>query len=418
VSSSANLDGRTKLRQQDMAGDCTRNGEKAFCGVYFPVTDYLGKPVLLLDQTGLVAGVADYEPFGHVNRVTYVSETPHPGGGSTGYSAVNGAVLGYFTQPVSPLSTILRARYSTVRTSSASDYAVLTDWNSNQQLAYGFGGTNPPQTKASGLSRAQVSDWVQVPADGHLHARFYAQAASTHPGVGLEAYEYRRFQTGTQPAWLPLRFPGQYHDAETDLFQNFNRFYDAQTGRYLEAEPLWSQPRELVKMEIGGSSNAIYGYAGNNPLHFADPDALEVVNGSDREIIVKPDTDSTVTIRDASGSERQLDVKAGDAVTIQPGETFAAPQDGLADPGMRGSEVLKTVDGVNATVNQDGSITLSFDPNQTFLQDVKSAAGQVLIGGWKNDVWNNQLNAKGDQGWNNIFNAATTAGGYTVHRWP
>ncbi|WP_338270642.1 hypothetical protein, partial [Corallococcus caeni] len=33
-------------------------------------------------------------------------------------------------------------------------------------------------------------------------------------GAVISAYEYRRFQTGASPFWTPLRFPGQYHDAE------------------------------------------------------------------------------------------------------------------------------------------------------------------------------------------------------------
>jgi hypothetical protein len=47
----------------DFSGSCADFGK---CGVYFPVTDYLGKPVLLLDSSLLVAGAADYDPFGHV----------------------------------------------------------------------------------------------------------------------------------------------------------------------------------------------------------------------------------------------------------------------------------------------------------------------------------------------------------------
>jgi hypothetical protein len=41
-----------------------------------------------------------------------------------------------------------------------------------------------------------------------------------YTGVAMSGYEYQRFQTGTQPFWAPLGLPGQYHDAETDSFQN------------------------------------------------------------------------------------------------------------------------------------------------------------------------------------------------------
>ncbi|GAA3891550.1 DUF6531 domain-containing protein [Streptomyces sedi] len=36
----------------------------------------------------------------------------------------------------------------------------------------------------------------------------------------------------------PLRFPGQYHDAETGLHDNYFRSYDPDTGRYLTPDPL------------------------------------------------------------------------------------------------------------------------------------------------------------------------------------
>lgn len=40
----------------------------------------------------------------------------------------------------------------------------------------------------------------------------------------------------------PLRFPGQYHDAETGLHYNVHRYYDPDTGRYLSHDPLGLDP--------------------------------------------------------------------------------------------------------------------------------------------------------------------------------
>ncbi|WP_390898114.1 DUF6531 domain-containing protein [Streptomyces lusitanus] len=39
-------------------------------------------------------------------------------------------------------------------------------------------------------------------------------------------------------AYTPLRFPGQYHDAETGHHYNLHRHYDPETGRYLSPDPL------------------------------------------------------------------------------------------------------------------------------------------------------------------------------------
>ena len=57
----------------------------------------------------------------------------------------------------------------------------------------------------------------------------------------------------------PLRFPGQYHDAETGLHYNVHRYYDPHTARYLSPDPLGLSP-----------SPNHYTYVAN-PLVVADP---------------------------------------------------------------------------------------------------------------------------------------------------
>lgn len=67
-----------------------------------------------------------------------------------------------------------------------------------------------------------------------------------------------------------LRLPGQYHDKETGLSYNLNRYYDPKIGRYLQTDP-------------AGDGLNPYAYVGGNPVNAIDPDglcALRMVGGT------------------------------------------------------------------------------------------------------------------------------------------
>jgi RHS repeat-associated protein len=91
----------------------------------------------------------------------------------------------------------------------------------------------------------------------------------------VEAYEFRRFQTGANPFWTPVRFPGQYFDSETDLFENWNRYYDSSIGRYMQSEPMLQNMNFVKGMAMQGMSTSVYAYANNSPLHFVDPNGRQ-----------------------------------------------------------------------------------------------------------------------------------------------
>jgi len=66
-----------------------------------------------------------------------------------------------------------------------------------------------------------------------------------------------------QAVKFDLRYPGQVFDEETGLSYNLHRYYDAATGRYIQADPIGLE---------GGWNR--FGYVGGNPLNFIDPEGL------------------------------------------------------------------------------------------------------------------------------------------------
>jgi RHS repeat-associated protein len=282
------------VRQADSVGVCTRNGVPAACGVYFFVADHLGKPLVTLDSSRRIAGVAEYEPFGHINRVDVSgqanSETQHP------YLDSLTPVTLDMPQHAQGMNLNFRAHFPVLDTEQDCNGNViegpsLSDGNNPATVYETLGGFHKGDKYSQWWSPAVVAgvaklrlNWVTVANNSDP---IKCTNPSTWPYIGytIDNYEYRRYQTGATPYFTPLRFPGHYYDQETDFFENWNRYYDPATGRYLQPEPLLQDPKFARSMATRGMSTPSYAYASNNPIAFTDQDGLEMLpNWSDANL--------------------------------------------------------------------------------------------------------------------------------------
>lgn len=248
------------LHKADRTGVCQRVGyEDANCGVYFIVPDHLGKPVLMLNEAGQVTGTGEYDSFGLVNTVTHPAETNYYGVRYANNQSLN---LGTFNQPTTPYQSVrMRVRFGQVSARNYTSRGVV--YNDYVDVVDSWGNLLTPRYAGYNLGSFKTP-WFSPPS-GSAIVRFTSDVYSDtgYDGVVLDGYEYQRYQTGAQPVWTALRFPGQYFDLETEFAENWNRFYDARDGRYIAADPA----RAVVSR---GSAITAYAYADNNPVMQSD----------------------------------------------------------------------------------------------------------------------------------------------------
>ncbi len=62
----------------------------------------------------------------------------------------------------------------------------------------------------------------------------------------------------------PLRYRGYYYDTETGFYYLNSRYYDPETGRFINADGVIGSNQDLISYNL-------YAYCGNNPVNRSDP---------------------------------------------------------------------------------------------------------------------------------------------------
>ena len=137
-------------------------------------------------------------------------------------------------------------------------------------------GPMPIATQINGRLYAIDSDHLNTPrrltnSQGQVAWQWLISGyGEVQPTTGAQGYAQNNTgsRSYSEAIKFDLRYPGQQWDEETGLAYNLHRYYDALTGRYIQADPIGLE---------GGWNR--FGYVGGNPLGFIDPDGLQAYNG-------------------------------------------------------------------------------------------------------------------------------------------
>jgi len=146
---------------------------------------------------------------------------------------------------------------------AAGSYSYLTitmddDANRNGESVFRNVEFVDPSNPADPIEPAQQAG-VQYYVNDHLMTpqRLVNDASETSWAATYDAFGQASIET--ELVTNHHRFPGQYYDAETGLYYNWNRYYDPETGRYVTSDPIGLQ---------GGMNT--YAYVYGNPLIYYD----------------------------------------------------------------------------------------------------------------------------------------------------
>jgi len=160
----------------------------------------------------------------------------------------------------------------------------------------------------------------------------------------------------------PLRFAGQYFDAETGLHYNRHRYYDPQSGRFVSKDPIG----------LAGGIN-VYQYA-LNPVEWVDPFGLTATNPGRKQSSLKPNQNAKCPCRNKWEINRYDRICSGNVAGVGYAKYLRDPSTGLwwsEDQTGHGSSAWKVYD-------KNGSWVADADVYGDYMNKHKSETGKKI----------------------------------------